>query len=380
MEGEHDSATAAPTSKLQYLGRLAAEIHIEIAKILEKEDLRSLRRVSRSLGKDTFDVFAAKNFSNLSCRFTTRSLENVRNISTTPHFVKHVKTIAFDAGSGYKPELSWPLHATDIEFVDIGFPEYMEVHHVVEVRAPEANDVLLGDIFSNFARCGSAKRIALNTTEEFFIPALHTVAIALTTSGHVVEELHCSIEKHIPHVWDSPAWECYKKLDCAAAAEFPRVSRDVWSKLRAIQVRHPGRGNYLEYVGPALCSLIRAAYSVQELTLQVPSGQFWWHIGWKLTDRHNLRTLKVLGSKCERAFDNWQLRTILSNTAHSLETFILEDIELSLGYDMNSVEVKLERLWNSLDLSRFSCCDLRTTESPFVGSHLLLEKATFNLR
>lgn len=355
-KGKLDTATTGPAGKPQYLGRLAAELHISIAQNLEKKDLRSLRRLSRSLAKDTFDIFAEKNFTCLSCRFTTRSLKNARKISATPHFVRHVKTIAFYAEPGHKTELPWPRI----------------VPKVGEGRAPAANDILLKHIFCNVAKCGLAKGIRLNTTDGFFNPALHAVAIAIGASGLVVEELHCSIDDRPTPIFGASAGGYSGFVDNPVPTAFSHVAKLSLSNLRTIQAIYPAPGGSGQYVRPTLCLLIEAACSVQELTLQMPFGHFWEKFRHTLTDRHNLRVLKLHGNKEECDFSGWELSMILSQVSHSLETLMLENIKIYTALDGHWKDL-LDWLSKALSLTYISCKNLRTTISPFVSSSLLLD-------
>ncbi|PIA97116.1 hypothetical protein CB0940_06499 [Cercospora beticola] len=371
-KNEGAAVTAATSKNLPYLDHLAAELQIEIAKNLDKEDLRAMRRVSRSLAENTFDVFAEKNFTNLSCRFTTRSLKITRDISATPQFARRVKKMEVCAGYGYKTELERLAFVP--EFVFEG--RASQLHELEDVRTQKTNDALLKDIFSNFARCGTAKCVRLSVTEDVFLPAMHTLAIAANTSGHIVEELHCSIRKlptralEVSAEYDVRSWE--HTLETA----FPEVAKHSWSNLRAIHFKYPRPGNFMLYVRSALCKLIRAACSVQELAFQAAFGHyyFWEGVRYALTERHNLKVLRILGDKVEELhfIDHRELRAILSQVNHSLETLVLEDIIVASDADDYWKET-LDWLSNALSLRYLSCQNLRNTSSVLAPSWLLLD-------
>lgn len=348
MEGGLDTATAAPTSKLQCLGRLAAEIHIEIAKNLEKEDLRSLRCVSRSLAKDTFEVFAEKNFLKVSCRFTTPSLENVRNVSAAPQFVRFVKSIEFHAEPGYK---TW---ATSV-------PRSMingRASQLGQVRAGRARvgiDTPIKDIFSNFAKCGSAICVKLSTIEELFVPALHAVAIALNAANHAAEGLHCYTHNRTTPASDVLDRGYFRDRKSGALPDFHDATRQAWSHLRVIQINHQEPGKFWHEFGAALYSLIHGASVVQELTTQVPLGLFCEHIEDALIPTHRLKMLKLVGHGDQLSFNHLRLNAMLSKVQHSLEILMLEDITLVFGRWKHT----LEWISSNMSLQHISCRNLQ---------------------
>ncbi|CAK1360448.1 unnamed protein product [Cercospora beticola] len=366
-EGEHDTATATATNKPQYLGCLAAEIQIDITKNLEKKDLRSLRLVNRSLGTDTFDVFAEKNFSNLSCRFNTQSLENVRNVSAAPQFARHVKTIEFYAGRGYETGLLWPRFVPRL----VSSGRTSQLPGNLEIRTQKINDMLLKDIFSNFARCGSAKCVGVSITDDFFVPAVHALAIALNTSGHSVEELHCSVDKLPQLLEETETGRCNYAWDFKLASAFSQIAKHSWSKLRAMHFICPAAGVSWPYVVSALRSLIEAASSLQELTLQLPLQDLR-EVRRAVTDRQNLRVLKLLGNGKSCDYVDIELHDILSAVYHSLETLMLEDIMIFTNND-DHWKGTLAWLSHAPNLRCLSCQNLRSTTSPSFSSWLLLD-------
>ncbi|KAF2208168.1 hypothetical protein CERZMDRAFT_87900 [Cercospora zeae-maydis SCOH1-5] len=364
-KGDMNSTAAASSKSFSYLGHLAAEIHICIAQNLGKEDLRSLRRVSRALAEDTFDVFAEKNFKHVSYYFTTQSLGRLRDISATPQFARYVESIALCAESTRKTELSWPDFIPEI----VTNEKASQLLDVGPGRAREAADILLRDIFSKFARCGSARCLRLSTTEEFFVPALHAVSIALNASGHIIEELHCYTYDRFTPALEALVRAHYRDLNYIAASEFPDVVADAWSKLRTLQVYHQARGEFWHQVGAALHSLIYAASNIEELTLQVPLGRFHEDIGQAITPMHSVRMLKLLGPEQDVQFGDVQMTAMLSNVQHTLEILMLEDIKITDGHWKNI----LEWVSNAMNLSNLSCQNLQAVPPPFAVSWVLLD-------
>ncbi|PPJ53081.1 hypothetical protein CBER1_11749 [Cercospora berteroae] len=94
-----------------FLGSLAAELHIAIAEECDEKTLLNLRRVCRSLAEDTNDVFVKGFFGTTHHELTVESMEKLCAITRIPSIARHIHTLSLDIGQRHwRPNESQNIH------------------------------------------------------------------------------------------------------------------------------------------------------------------------------------------------------------------------------------------------------------------------------
>lgn len=313
----HEPPAVRAISPNANLAKLAAEIHIEIAEMLEDKELRVLRQVCRALAKDTTDVFAKRFFSMMNVSLDIESLLKFVEKTKVSYLAKWMKRIKLQPGnSGFKDGNN-------------SVPSYVQM--TVALAVP------LEQSFRNLSLLGAGKTILASRTSPGF--DLNIIGRALADSGHEIDVL----------TFDMEDWRLVFAEVQRLGVERTQVLLQTWTKLRVLRIRLPWFGTFNMDKCQDLRCLFLGANQITSLHLDLsdlehPEALQSIHTSMRLEHIRRLRVGRF-------SMEAWEIMNFLLKVRSSLKELMLVDGQIDGG--MENWPLVLNRMADELHLTSF---------------------------
>lgn len=326
----HEPPAVRAMSPNANLAKLAAEIHIEIAEMLEDKELRVLRQVCRALAKDTRDVFAKRFFSMMTVSLDIKSLQRFVEMTNISYLAKWMKRIKL------RPE-PWCR---------------------IDGRKTFKRDALTQS-FRNLSLLGAGKSIG---TSGVWPPAsdYKIIGHALADSRHVIDDLKLE--------WGD--WMLGPALFQPIDVERMQVLFQTWAKLRVLRINPLNRFNF-ETMGGGFHRLFLSAFQITSLYLSMNDigqvDQFdlrHYPILNEVFSLKHLRQLRLGGVRTNVSY----MTDVVLNGRSSLKELVLSRCTIWDGHEPLLWPIVLNHIADELHLTSFQAVHLKGGDD-YKGFH-----------
>lgn len=313
----HERPAVRTISPNANLAKLPAEIHIEIAEMLEDKELRVLRQVCRALAKDTTDVFAKRFFSKVAVSLVIKDLQRFLEMTKISYLAKWMKII--ELRQSYR--------------------HYRYNRNIVV----EAVAVPLTQSFRNLSLLGAGKSIGATTCTT----GLATIELALADSRHVIDEFNLDWENGVPHLTN-----LFQLID----VQRMQVLSQTWAKLRVLRIRLLSWNDFDLDIGGHFHRLFLSANQITYLALRM-HGYNWENCP-KFNEVFSLKHLRQLRLAFVEANMSHMMDVVL-NGRSSLRELVLKRCTIWDAHEPLAWPIVLNHIADELHLTSFQAVHLR---------------------
>lgn len=296
------------------LAKLAAEIHIEIAEVLEDKELRVLRQVCRALAKDTRDVFAKRFFSMMIVSLHIKSLQKFVEKTKVSYLAKRMKRIKLQPANGV----------------------CKDGRNSAKIRA-------LTQSFRNLSLLGAGKSIG--TSGQSPKTDYKIIGHALAKSRHVIEDLNLE--------WGN--WRPGRALFEPIDVKRMQVLFQTWAKLRVLRIS-PLNGPGFQSMGGGFHRLFLSAFQITSLYLSMHDIDL---INYpdlnEVFSLEHLRQLRLAGVRTNVSY----MTDVVLNGRASLKELVLSRCTIWDGHEPLSWPIVLNHIADQLHLTSFQALHLK---------------------
>lgn len=310
----HERPAVRAISPNANLAKLAAEIHIEIAEVLEDKELRVLRQVCRALAKDTRDVFAKRFFSMMIVSLHIKSLQKFVEKTKVSYLAKWMKRIKLQPANG-----------------------------VCKDGRNSAKKRALTQSFRNLSLLGAGKSIG--TSGQSPKTDYKIIGHALAKSRHVIEDLNLE--------WGN--WRPGRALFEPIDVKRMQVLFQTWAKLRVLRIS-PLNGPGFQSMGGGFHRLFLSAFQITSLYLSMHDIDL---INYpdlnEVFSLEHLRQLRLAGVRTNVSY----MTDVVLNGRSSLKELVLSRCTIWDGHEPLLWPIVLNHIADELHLTSFQAVHLK---------------------
>ncbi|KAF2208189.1 hypothetical protein CERZMDRAFT_87918 [Cercospora zeae-maydis SCOH1-5] len=327
-----DGSTAVTAVNTKnFLGNVAAELHIAIAEECDDKELLSLRRACRKSAEDTSDVFAKRFFATARHCLTADSIKKLCDITGITWIARHIETLDIDISRRHLDQIM----------------KGKSQEEQVQIRAKRVKDLKrLTEALQRLSTLGAGSILVLHafhSTVDF-----HCVGTALLRSNHAPRKLRVELV-----AVDGTSMINSPTLSSEDLGRFGRV----WRRLETLDLDLPYVYDFFASKHPIM-QLVRVIHSASSLkSLSVKADGFPGVASfYKTLGATHLRTLEMKDEELSTA----ELIKILEHYRHSLRKLSLSNVTLDRPDGWCAV---LQKIRDDMQLEQLSVREVDHHES-----------------